>query len=466
MNLRETHMALDLRDIIERNQGQQLSLLSQYMNPQMAKVLKAIGFDPVYVKGKGAHLWDDRGNDYLDMLAGFGVFAVGRSHPKIKDAISQYLELDSPNLVKMGTQLLAGILAKKLVEEFAPRGLDTVFFCNSGAEAVDGALKFAHAFTQRKRFLYCDHGFHGLTLGSLSISGCKEFRRDYEDVLADHTEMPFGDPGQLEKELSKSDVAALVVEPVIGHGVFIPPDDFLPRARELCTRYGTLLIADEVQTGLGRTGRLFACEHWNVVPDIMTLSKALSGGYCPSGAILYPRRVYEKVFSSMDRCMVHSSTFSQNDLAAVCGLVMLEVLREELLVENSAEVGAYLLEQLRGLAERYELISEVRGLGAMIAIEFGQPRSLALKTGWKMIHQINKDLFCQSILVPLIMDHHILAQVSGHGRDIIKLIPPLVFDRNDADRFIKAFDQVLAAAHRFPGPIWEVGSRIAKTVLR
>ncbi|HUO76368.1 MAG TPA: aspartate aminotransferase family protein [Thermodesulfovibrionales bacterium] len=459
-------MPLDLREIIERHQGEQLSLLSQYINPQMAKVLKTIGFDPVYVRGKGSHLWDDRGNDYLDMISGFGVFALGRSHPKVKEAIRQYLDLDSPNLVKMGTQLLAGLLAQKLVNEFAPPGLDTVFFCNSGAEAVDGALKFAHAFTGRKRFLYCDHGFHGLTLGTLAISGCKEFRADYEELLSGGTEMPFGDIAQLERELSRGDVAALVVEPVIGHGVFIPPDDFLPRARELCTRYGTLLIADEVQTGFGRTGKLFACEHWNVVPDIMTLSKSLSGGYCPIGAILYPRKIYDKVFSSMDRCMVHSTTFSQNDLAAVCGLATLEVLREEHLVENSARMGTYLVEQLRVLAQKYELIREVRGLGLMIAVEFGQPSSLSLKTGWKMIHQINKDLFCQSILVPLIMDHHIIAQVSGHGRDIIKLIPPLVFNQNDADRFIEAFDQVLAAAHRFPGPIWEVGSRIAKAVLR
>jgi ornithine--oxo-acid transaminase len=459
-------MTFQLRELIERHQGQQLSLLSEYINPQMAKVLKTLGFDPVYVRGKGSHLWDVHGNDYLDMLSGFGVFAVGRSHPKVKEAIRQYLELDSPNLVKMGTQLLAGILAKMLVDEFAPPGLDKVFFCNSGAEAVDGALKFAHAFTRRRNFLYCDYGFHGLTLGTLAINGCREFRADYEDILAAGTAIPFGDTSRLEAELSRGDAAAFVVEPIIGHGVFIPPDDFLPRARELCTRHGTLLIADEVQTGFGRTGKLFACEHWNVVPDIMTLSKSLSGGYCPIGAILYPRKVYNKVFSSLDRCMVHSTTFSQNDLSAVCGLATLEVIREENLVENSARMGAYLMERLEGLAQKHELIREVRGRGLMIAIEFGQPRSLTLKTGWKMIHGINQDLFCQSILVPLIMDHHILAQVSGHGKDIIKLIPPLVFNQTDADRFINAFDQVLDSAHRFPGPIWEVGSRIAKAVLR
>ncbi len=460
-------MAFDLREMVLNSQGKQLSLLSEYINPQMAKVLKTLGFDPVYVRGQGAHLWDDKGVDYLDMLAGFGVFAVGRSHPRVKEAIRQYLDLDSPNLVKMGTQLFAGLLARKLVEEFAPPGLDTVFFCNSGAEALDGALKFAHAYTRRKRFVHCDHGYHGLTLGTLAVNGCKEFRADYETLLnGTGTEIPFGDTSRLETELSRGDVAAFVVEPVIGHGVFIPPDGFLPKAREICSRYKTLFIADEVQTGFGRTGKLFGCDHWNVVPDIMTLSKSLSGGYCPIGAILYPRKVYEKVFSSMDRCMVHSTTFGQNDLASVCGLITLEVIRDEGLIENSALVGAYLTNRLRELAAKYELVREIRGLGLMIAIEFGEPRSLSLRTGWKMIHGMHRDLFCQSILVPLIMDHHIVAQVSGHGRDIIKLIPPLVFDRADADRFITAFDEVLAAVHRFPGPIWEVGSRLAKVALR
>ena len=459
-------MELELSEWVRRNQGRQLQLLSEYINPQMAKVLKTIGFDPAYVTGRGAHLWDDKGNDYLDMVGGFGVFAIGRSHPKLKSAIKQYLDMDSPNLVKMGTQLLAGLLAETLVEEFAPEGLDTVFFCNSGAEAVEGAIKFAHAFTGKKRYIYCANGYHGLTLGALALNGCREFREDYNEILNGGTEIPFGDGDRLESEIARGDVAAFVVEPVEGHGVFIPPDDFLPRAREVCTRYGTLLIADEVQTGFGRTGKLFACEHWDIVPDVMALSKSLSGGYCPIGAILYPRKVYEKVFRSLDRCMVHSSTFSQNDLSALCGLKTLEIIREEHIVENSALVGKYLMQELNRLAAKYELIYEVRGLGLMIAIEFDKPRSPALKVGWKMIHGINHALFCQSILMPLIMDHHIIAQVSGHGKDIIKLIPPLVFSHADADRFISAFDQVLASAHRFPGPIWEISRRLAKSVLQ
>src|SRR5262245_37093523 len=156
-------MAFDPREVFERHQGEQLSLLADYMNPRMARVLRTIAFNPVYVRGLGSHLWDDHGNDYLDMLSGFGVFAVGRSHPKMKEAIRRFLEIDSPNLIKMGTQLFAGLLARALIEDHAPEGLDTVFFCNSGAEALDGAMKFAHAYTGRKRFVFCDHGYHGLT---------------------------------------------------------------------------------------------------------------------------------------------------------------------------------------------------------------------------------------------------------------------------------------------------------------
>lgn len=456
-------MAFDLKQLIRDNQGRELDLLRETMNPRFAKVLSTIGFDPVYVRGQGAHLWDKDGNDYLDMLSGYGVFNVGRNHPKVKDAIRQYLEVDSPNLIKMGTQLLAGVLAEKLIQ-VAPAGLDTVFFCNSGAEAIEGAMKFARAYNGRSRMIFCQHGFHGLTLGSLSVNGLDEFRAGF-GPLPTSTRVPFGDAKALEAELKRGDVSAFVVEPVQGHGVFLPPDGYLQEASALCRRYGALLIADEVQMGFGRTGKLFACEHWGLEPDIMTVSKALSGGYCPTGAILFRRQIYEKTFSSLDRCIVHSSTFSQNDLAAVCGLATLAVLEEEKIVENAAAVGQYLLERLQALVGRYELLKEVRGKGLVIAIEFGAPKSMSLRAGWSMIHKLNQDLFCQAILVPLMMDHKILAQVAAHGMDVIKLIPPLVLTRADVDRFVSSFETVLAAAHKFPGPLWEVGSRIAKNAV-
>ncbi|MCW8140674.1 MAG: aspartate aminotransferase family protein [Planctomycetota bacterium] len=456
-------MAFDLKQLIREHQGRELDLLRETMNPRFAKVLSTIGFDPVYVRGQGAHLWDKDGNDYLDMLSGYGVFNVGRNHPKVKDAIRQYLEVDSPNLIKMGTQLLAGVLAERLLK-IAPRGLDTVFFCNSGAEAIEGAMKFARAYTGRTRMIFCQHGFHGLSMGALSVNGLDEFRHGFGPLMP-WTRIPFGDAKALEAELKRGDVAAFVVEPIQGHGVFIAPDGYLQEAKALCQKHGAVLIADEVQTGFGRTGKMFASEHWGLEPDIMTISKALSGGYCPTGAILFRRPIYEKVFSSLDRCIVHSSTFSQNDLAAVCGLATLAVLEEERIVEHAAETGQYLLQQLQGLVGRYELLKEVRGKGLVIAIEFGPPRSMSLRAGWTMIHKLNQDLFCQAILVPLMMDHKILAQVAAHGMDVIKLIPPLVLTRADCDRFLASFEAVLEAAHKFPGPLWEVGSRIAKNAV-
>lgn len=456
-------MPFDLKKLMDENRGRELDLLRDTMNPRFAKVLSTIGFDPVYVRGQGAHLWDRDGNDYLDMLSGYGVFNVGRNHPKIKDAIRQYLEADSPNLIKMGTQLLAGLLAERLIK-IAPKGLDTVFFCNSGAEAIEGAIKFARAYTGRSRMIFFKHGFHGLSYAALSLNGLDDFRAGFGELLP-WTKLTFGDTKALEAELKKGDVAAVVVEPVQGHGVFVPPDGFLQDARALCTKHGALLIADEVQMGFGRTGKMFSCEHWGLQPDIMTISKALSGGFCPTGAILFRRAVYDKTFSSLDRCVVHSSTFSQNDLAAVCGLATLDVLEEEKVVENAATVGKYLLDKLQALVGKYELLKEVRGKGLVIAIEFGAPRSVTLRAGWSMIHKLNQDLFCQAILVPLMMDHKILAQVAAHHMDVIKLIPPLVLTKADCDRFLSSFEQVMESAHRFPGPLWEVGSRIAKNAV-
>jgi ornithine--oxo-acid transaminase len=457
-------MTLDLAALQAANTGKELELLRAHINPRFAKVLETIGFDATYVRAQGAHLWDKNGKDYLDMLAGYGVFNIGRNHPKVKAAITQYLALDTANLIKMGTQLWAGLLAKKLTE-LAPAGLSKVFFCQSGQEACEGALKFARAWTGKTRILYCDRGYHGLSFGMMAVTGDDHFRTGFGPLLPGTTQLPYGDATALEAELRRGDVAAFIVEPVQGHGVFIPPEGYFQKVRELCTKYGAAFVMDEVQMGFGRTGKLFGCHHSGVKPDIMTLSKALSGGYCPIGAILFGDAIYDKVFTSMERSVVHSSTFSQNDLASVCGLAALDVLAEEKIVENAAKQGEYLLAGLKAMVGKFEYLKGVRGQGLVIGIEFGPPRSLTLKAGYSMVKGLNKDLFCQAFLIPLMMDHGILAQVAAHGLDVIKLIPPLVITREDCDRFLKSFEEVLVAAHKFPGPLWEVGSRLAKNAM-
>ena len=455
----------DLESLLAGSRDQALDLVERHINPSFAKVLRTLGFDVRYRRGRGAYLWDDRGNRYIDCLAGFGTFACGRNHPTIRDALKQAMDLELANLPKFGTPMLSGLLASKLVQ-IAPGELDTVYFCNSGAEGVETAIKYARAATGRSAIIYCHKGYHGLTAGALSINGGREFRDRFGPLLDHCAAVPFNDLPALEAQLKKTDAAGFVVEPVQGKGVNLPSDEYLPEAQKLCRKHGTLFIADEVQTGFGRTGRMFACEHWDVEPDIMVTSKALSGGFVPVGAVLSKRWIHEKVFDSLDRCMVHSTTFGQNDMAMVAGLATLHVIESQKLVENAAEVGQSLLQRLAPLAQRYELVKQVRGKGLMIAIEFGPPRSLKLKLGWSLLHRIDQGLFCQAVLMPLLSEHHVLAQVAGHHMDVIKLIPPLVLSEQDAAQVADAFDQVIAACHRFPGPVWEAGKHLGHQVFK
>jgi acetylornithine/succinyldiaminopimelate/putrescine aminotransferase len=365
----------------------------------------------------------------------------------------------------MEAPLTSGLLAEEL-KKHVPASLDTVYFTNSGTEGIETAIKFARAATGRSRIIYCNHAFHGLTNGSLSLNGEGWFRDGFAPLLPGCDAIDLGDLEALRRELAKGDVGAFVVEPIQGKGVFITGDDFLRQAAAVCKEHGSLLVLDEVQTGLGRTGKLFAREHSGVVPDILVMSKSLSGGYVPVGAVMTRRDIFLRVFSSMERCVVHSSTFGQGAFAMVAGLATLHVIQTEGLVENARRMGDLLMRGLLDLKERYELVKEVRGRGLMIGIEFGRPRSFRLRVGWDLAHKVNSGLFGQAIVIPLMSDHAIVTQVSGHGLDVIKLIPPLVISEADVGRFLAAFDKVLAGSHRFPGPVWEVTRRLATHVIR
>lgn len=463
----------DLAGLLAQHERDALDLQEQYVNPAYAGVLRTIGFDARYARGQGAYLFDDKGRRYIDCLGGYAVFNVGRNHPIVRDALRQAMELDLPNLPGVGTFRTSGILAERLVRLAPGRSLDTVFFANSGAEAMDAALKHARIATGRDAIVYCHRAYHGLTMGALSINGNHEFRDGFGTLLQGTREIPFNDLAALEKALAARDVAAFVVEPVQGKGVNIPAPDYLRRAQQLCKAHGTLLILDEIQTGIGRTGRMFACEHFgagrapdNWEPDLLVLAKGLSGGYVPVSALLCSRAIHAKVFPSMNHCSKIQTTFGQNDLAMVAGLATLHVLEHERIIERAAEVGGYLLSQLRATLSRYAMVKDVRGMGLMIAIEFGRPDSAALRAGWDLLHKIDPSLFCQAIIMPLMADHRILAQVAGHRLDVIKLIPPLVLSREDADEIVRAFDATVAACHAFPGPAWEVSKKLGAAALR
>lgn len=457
-------MPLDLKQLVSERFGENYDLHHHYLNRTLVQVQRTIGVDKVYASARGAYLYDSDGKDYLDFLSGYSVFNIGRNHPAVKRALQDALELDLPNMVQMDSALLSGLLAEALVKR-TPSHLDAVFFCNSGTEAVEAAIKFARAATGRPAFLSLEGAFHGLSCGSLSLMGNDHFREGFGDLLENCERMPLGDTLALERRLERGDVAAFIAESVQGKGVHIPGGEYLRAAQSLCRKHRTLFVSDEVQTGLGRTGRWFGFQHWDLEPDIITLAKALSGGYVPCAAIMTRREIYQKVFSRLDRCVVHSSTFGRNNLAMACGLATLQVLEEEGLVENCERVSRLLLERLHEFKGRHSLIREIRGLGLIIAIEFHEPDEFMSRMGWKMLHRIEHELFAQMIVTALFTRHRILTQVAGHGMDVLKILPPLMIGEAEVDRFVSALDNVLDQCRRFPGPIWDLGKNFVRQTL-
>jgi len=305
-----------------------------------------------------------------------------------------------------------------------------------------------------------------LSYGALSLIGDKIFRDGFGPLLPNCIEVPFNDLAALEKALGSRSAAAFIVEPIQGKGVNLPDDGYLNGALELCRKHGTIFIADEIQTGMGRTGRFLAGEHWGIEPDMVLLAKSLSGGHVPVGAVLTKKWIFDKVFSRMDRAVVHGSTFAKNDLAMAAGIATLDVIESERLIENAARLGDRLLKNLSEMTQRYELVKEVRGKGLMIGIEFGQPRSLKLRASWSALELANKGLFCQIIVIPLFKDHKILSQVAGHDIHTIKLLPPLIITESDCEWIERSFDTVIADAHRVPGAVWSLGKTLVDNAMR
>jgi len=445
-------------EIIADRAGEEMALNDRLLNPQMGRILRTLGFDKSWRGGEGAHLIDADGNRYLDLFGGYGVFAIGRNHPAAVAAVQEVMAARTGNLPQLGVTLLSGVLAEQLLAR-APASVGAMVPANTGTEAVEAAIKIARAATGRPRILYAEHAFHGLTLGSLSINGNAEFRDGFGPLLADCTAVAFDDLDALERALQRGDVAAFVVEPVQGKGVNLPGDDYLPRAQALCRQAGALLVCDEVQTGVGRTGRFLALEHWGLEPDMVCMAKALSGGLVPIGAVLVSRAAFERVFDGMERAVRHGSTFGGNDLAAAAALATLRILDEDRLVAHADRMGELLLSLTQPLIERYEVVRDVRGLGLMWAIEFGPPSGRVGRALWEAIERRQAGLFSQLITVPLFHEHRILCPVAGHRMNTIKALPALVIEGQEIRRFAAALEQTIASAERYPSALARFGAR-------
>ncbi len=454
-------------DIVEQHRGRQYGLHQQYVNPAFVKMLKTIGFDKNYVRGEGCYLWDPQGNKYLDLLTGWGVFMLGRNHPKIRAALHELLDAASPNLVRMDCSILSGLVAESLVSRMPP-GLSRVFFTNSGTESVETAIKFARCNTGREKIVYTEHAFHGLTTGSLAINGADFFRQRFGALLPGTSAVPFNNLAALEQALVKKDVAAFILEPIQGKTCEVVQDGYLAEAQRLCRQAGTLLVIDEVQSGMGRTGKWFCFQHWpEVEPDIVCVAKGLSGGFVPVGAVVTRPSIMDSVFNSMERCVVHSNTFGQNDMAMAAALATLQVIEEDKLVENAAALGAYVISRLTDIGRQCPFVTEVRGKGLMFGIDFARPAgSLKLKLAWDALHKLNFGVFGQMIILPLLNDHKILTQVAGYHTEVIKFLPPIIATREDMDWFLKAMEAVLADTQRIPGTAWNTVMGMAKNAVR
>jgi ornithine--oxo-acid transaminase len=442
-----------------------LSLHGEHVNASMAQVLRIIGFDKRYTSASGCSIHDADGRDYLDFLGGFSVFNLGHNPPAVVETLREVLGAGWPNLVQLDASPLSGLLASELAKRDPTKRLQYTYFGNSGAEAVECAMKFARAATGRPRLLSWASGFHGLSMGALSLCGDEQWRERFGPFVPGCETVPFGDVDRIEAELRRKDVAALILEPVQGEGgVRELSQDKWTRIQALCRKYGTLLVLDEIQTAFGRTGKFFAFEHWGLEPDMVCLAKALTNGFVPASATLGTKAVFEKVFDRLDRCMVHSSTFGENNLAMAAGLTVLEEIDRQGLVERSARMGERLVGLLReSLASEY--VKEVRGRGLMVAVEFTEPKSLTLRMGWNLLQKANKGLFGQMITTALMSQHRVLTQVAGHNLSVLKLSPPLIVTDAELLRFSTALRDVLADCGRFPGGIWDFGLGLVKRAL-
>jgi putrescine aminotransferase len=369
---------------------------------------------------EGVWVYDHDGNRYLDFLGGFGALNFGYRHPAIVAAVKTQLDK-----MPLSSRVLFNEVQAELAAQLAaltPGDLRFCFFCHSGAEAVEACLKFARLATGRPKIVAMQNAYHGKTLGALSASGREVYRQPFEPLLDWFVHVPFGDTDALAQVVDEQ-TAAIIVEPIQGEGgVIVPPDDFLPTVRKICDQFGALLIADEVQTGLGRTGKNFAVEHWQVNPDLMALAKSLGGGVMPLGAAMGTQKVFEPLF---DNPLLHSSTLGGNPLACAAGLAALQVLQKERLAERAAEMGDLLMARLRQVQSEFaDFITEVRGKGLLVGVEFADA-DIALLTAAGMLQR------------------RVLTAYTLNNPRVIRLEPPLIVQPDHIDLAVNALAESL-----------------------
>jgi putrescine aminotransferase len=433
---------LTLDDALGQTAAQIVENHKTYGNSGLTSLLSLLGLDRKFVRAQGNYIWDDSGNRYIDFLAGYGSVSLGHNHPRVVEAIHRVDEL--PNILQVSLPTMSGALARNLAT-ICPGDLQRTFFANSGTEAVEGALKLARAATGKTGFVYADNSFHGKTFGSLTVTGREKYQKTFMPLVPGATGVRFGEARALEKALQPGNVAAFIVEPVQGEGgVIVPPEGYLAEAKKLCGRYGALLILDEIQTGLGRTGRMFACEYDDVTPDVMCLAKSLGGGVMPIGAFITTDDIWQKAFGGPTKSTLHTSTFGGNTRACAAGIASLQVIVEEKLSQAAVEKGTYLMEKLKALQQKHDSIKEVRGKGLLIGLEFKEPTGGVLKAiSFGVVNALSREYLGSMVSGELANKHHVITAYTLNNPNVIRLEPPLTITTEDIDYTVSALDEVL-----------------------
>ena len=416
------------------------------VNPQWERLLNVLQLNVRYRRCQGSELHTEDGRRILDFLSGYCVHNAGHNHPDIIEALKDELDQCGPAMLQSHVPELAGELAERLCSRAGGR-LKKAFFCSSGSEGVEAAIKFSRAHTGRTGLLYAEGAFHGLTCGALSLMGDSFWREGFGPMLPETEQIPFGNLGALEEKLATRKHAAFIVEPIQSEaGIRVPAREYLETAQALCKRYRTLFVLDEVQTGMYRTGPFLASHLFHADPDMVVLAKALSGGLIPSAAVLTTDEVYDSVYGSLKRALIHTSTFSENGLAMRAGLATLNVLEREGLGDRAIVMGQYLRDRLREALAGYEMVKEVRGEGLLNGIEFAAPRKLTLRVPFEAFMKIHPAMFGQ-VLVMQLFRRGFLTQVCGNNFMVLKAAPPLVIREQEADEFVHAASEVVESMH-------------------
>lgn len=431
-----------------------------YINSSIVQLMGLLDFDKHFVRAEGTKIYDEDGNEYIDFLGGYGALNVGHNNREIIGEIQKAIGL--PNILQASIYNFAGALGKNLAA-IAPGELKRTFYSNSGAEAVEGALKLAKIASGKSKIVYCHNSFHGKSMGALSVTGREKYQKHFKPLVPECYPVTYGDADELENMLKSGDVAAFIIEPIQGEGgIITPPEGYFKKVRELCTKYRAYLIADEIQTGFGRTGTMFACEYEGISPDILCFAKSIGGGIIPIGGYISTEEVWKKAYGTIEKAFLHTTTFGGNTLACAAGIATIRYIVEKDLIKQSKEKGDYFISKLNELKNKYPIIKDVRGRGLMIGLEFEEPKGILNKLTVGKLSEVSKEYFASLVAGQLMNEHEIITAYTLNNPNVIRLEPPLIVGYDEIDKVINALEIIFEKNKSFLG----LGLQSSKTVIK